>query len=104
MNNTTTKNNPKQTVKKQKTILPDPQIWRNGVNIGDYTTITDAVNAAQNGDTIILEPGTYTESNLQINTDLTITGETQADTIIDAQGNGNIFTIAPGVTVNLQNI
>lgn len=84
--------------------LPDPQIWRNGVNVGDYNTITDAVNAAQSGDTIILNPGTYYENNININTDMTIKGGTQDNTIIDAQGLNNIFNIATGVKVIIQNV
>ena len=87
-------------------MLPDPQIWRNGVNVGDYSTITDAVNAAQSGDTIILEPGTCFENNININTDLTIKGGTQDNTIIDAQNLNNIFNIPYGssVKLTLQNI
>ena len=86
--------------------LPDPQIWRNGVLVGSYTTITDAVNAAQSGDTIILEPGTYKENNINIKTSLSIVGQTQTGTIIDGQGLGNIFIITPdnGIIFTLINV
>ena len=86
--------------------LPDPQIWRNGVLVGSYQTITDAVNAAQSGDTIILEPGTYYENNININTNMSILGQTQTGTIIDGQGLGNIFTITPdnGIIFTLINV
>ena len=40
--------------------------------VGSYQTITDAVNVAQSGDTIILEPGTYYENNININTNMSI--------------------------------
>ena len=72
-----------------------------------YTSIAEAVNAAQSGDTIILEPGTYTGTgnyNININKDLTIIGENQDNTIIDSQNKGNIFNIASGVTLTLENL
>ena len=91
---------------KNSSTLPDPKITRNGIIVGNYNTITDAVNAAQTGDTIILDPGTYYENNININTDLTIEGGSQTNTIIDGQSLGNIFTISPDneITVTFINL
>lgn len=41
---------------------------------GDYTTITEAIEAAVDGDSILVRPGTYSEF-LDITKDITITGE-----------------------------
>ncbi len=41
---------------------------------GQYKTITDAVNAAQPGDTIAVSPGTYTE-NVVVTKSVTITAQ-----------------------------
>ncbi len=96
----TTKNT--KTLKTTKTS--DPYIQ----NTGDsYSTIQEAVDHAQSGDTIIIDPGTYTGTgnyNIQINKDLTLIGsnDTNNPTIIDAQGLGYIFTITAGVNVTLQ--
>jgi hypothetical protein len=41
---------------------------------GDFTTISDAVVAAQDGDTIMVRPGTYTEA-ITIDKDITLMGD-----------------------------
>jgi hypothetical protein len=52
---------------------------------GDYPTIQQAINAANDGDTIIIDPGTYTEGpQFVINKNLTISGTEKATTIIKA--------------------
>jgi len=48
----------------------------------DYTTIQDAVNAANEGDTVYVYSGTYQES-VEINKRITLWGEDKATTIID---------------------
>jgi hypothetical protein len=56
------------------------------------TTIQAAINAAQNGDTILIPAGTFTES-LTINKSLTLTGVTSATTIIRAVPNQRVITV-----------
>ena len=85
---------------------PDPYIQGSSTS---YNTIQDAVDNAQSGDTIILEPGTYTGTgnyNIEINKDLTLIGGNNSNnpTIINAQGIGTIFNITSGVTVTLENL
>jgi thermitase len=59
----------------------------------DYGTIQGAVNAAYEGDTILVASGTYHE-NLQIVTSgLTIVGENKTSTIIDGGGKGNVISV-----------
>jgi nitrous oxidase accessory protein NosD len=53
---------------------------------GDYTTIVDAVEAATDGDEILLKPGTYAES-VTISADITLRGEDR-DTVILQAGIG----------------
>lgn len=83
---------------------PDPTIQGSSTS---YATIQSAVDSAQNGDTIVLDPGTYTGSgnyNININKNLKITGQNQENTIIDAQKQGPIFNIETGFTVTIQNL
>ena len=67
-----------------------------------YTTITAAITAASNGDTIYVKNGTYTE-NLAIGKALTIQGESNTATIITAAAAGTIVNIT-SVTVTIDNL
>ncbi len=63
---------------------------------GVYLNISSAVNAANDGDTIIIANGTYTgeaNKNIVINKNITIQGAGIDKTIIDLQGSGRAFTI-----------
>lgn len=40
----------------------------------DYTTITDAINAAASRDVIVIGPGTYTQRNIGFTKSLTLQG------------------------------
>jgi hypothetical protein len=40
----------------------------------DYTTITDAINAAASGDIIVIGPGTYTQCNIGFTNPPTLQG------------------------------
>ena len=75
-----------------------------------HATVQGAINAANNGDTILIAPGTYTEQ-VTITKNLTIT-TTATGVIIkapnpmvaDAHGQFNIVTIGGGVTVSISNL
>ncbi|HYE29346.1 MAG TPA: hypothetical protein VEA61_14090, partial [Allosphingosinicella sp.] len=49
------------------------ELQRNNSTIGSYATIQEAVNAAEDGDTIVVPAGTYTEL-VTVNKDVTILG------------------------------
>ena len=77
---------------------------------GPKQTISNATGTVADNGTIYIAGGTYYECNITINTNMTIIGENQESTIIDAQGMGNIFVITPGegisftlVNLTLQN-
>jgi pectin methylesterase-like acyl-CoA thioesterase len=58
-----------------------------GIN---FTKIQEAVDAAQNNDTIIVYNGTY-EENVVLKKSLTLQGEDRENTIIDnSSGNGSL--------------
>ncbi|MFL6843435.1 MAG: M10 family metallopeptidase C-terminal domain-containing protein [Allosphingosinicella sp.] len=75
------------------------------VGHGGYATIQDAINASNNGDTIIVASGTWTE-NLAVNKDVTILGANNhgidataargAESVID----GQIIVTAAGATLD----
>ena len=89
-----------------KTNNPDPIVVSTGLH---FPTIRGAVNNAADGDTIILEPGTYAgvdNSNIELTHDLTIIGSTDSlnPSIIDAGNLDTIFLIDPDITITLEYI
>lgn len=65
----------------------------------DYTTIQQAINAADFGDIIYARNGIYPE-NVVVNKTVSLIGENKFNTIIDGEGSGNvIFISADNVTV-----
>ena len=63
-----------------------------------YTTISSAIAAAQNGDTILIDPGTYREKNLVVNKSITLKGI--GFPILDGEKKYEIVTIkANNVTI-----
>ena len=73
---------------------------------GPKATIKNAISTLAENGTIYIAPGTYNESGININTNMTIMGENQQNSIINGtNSNWNpIFIIAPGVNVNISNL
>ncbi|MGZ4918099.1 MAG: right-handed parallel beta-helix repeat-containing protein [Halobacteriota archaeon] len=68
---------------------------------GQYKTITDAVNAAQPGDTITLDPGTYVE-NVTITKPLTLRGEGSSATTMRAANPGQDVIRLQGTGIRIE--
>ncbi|MCK4614292.1 MAG: PPXXXP-CTERM sorting domain-containing NosD-like protein, partial [Thermoplasmata archaeon] len=58
----------------------------------NYTKIQDAIDAAEDGDTIRVYEGTYSE-NVVVNKTVSLIGNGSANTTIDGGGNGNVVQI-----------
>jgi len=58
---------------------------------GPITTISEAINLANDYDTILIKPGEYSEGNIIVDKKLTIIGENFP--VIDGRGSGEIFTV-----------
>ena len=90
----------KSTTSKSKTKSPDPQIYNNGVPVarGSYaagyvfSSIQAAINAAQSGDTIMLEASTFTE-RITVNKALTFDVFNNGHATIDGSSGGRVVTI-----------
>jgi len=59
----------------------------------NHTTIQEAVNAAEKGDTIFVKAGTYHE-HVVIDKALSLIGENKQDTIINGSGTGTVVHVA----------
>ena len=82
----------------------DSTIVVNNSESGDFTTITEAINAASAGDTIIVEPGTYNENLFFKNDNITLvssTGNPEDVRIISiSSSNVAIYVRADNITVS----
>jgi len=67
-------------------------IFVGGSGLGNYSIIQDAVNDANDEDTIFVHNGIYYE-NLFLNKSITIIGENRFNTIIDGSGSGDAVVI-----------
>lgn len=76
------------------TACPDPR------DSGSYGTIQGAINCALGGDTIDIAAGTYNET-LSIDKAVTLIGDDDGTTLIDAQGAGSVVEITNPVEVTL---
>jgi len=59
----------------------------------NYTSIQDAINAANNGDTVFVYVGNYTE-NVVVNKRINLTGEDRNTTIINGSGTGDVIHVS----------
>ena len=95
----------------------DEQIYVNGSSGNDTNdgyswltakqTIGNATGTVASGGTVTIANGTYNGTGnvgISITKDMTITGVDQNGTIIDGGGSSQIFTIAFGVTVTIENL
>ncbi|MGZ7047215.1 MAG: hypothetical protein ACXVHP_02920, partial [Methanobacterium sp.] len=70
-------------------------------------SILNAIGAVNDGGIVYLANGIYSglnNTNITITKNITIIGQSELGTIIDAQFLAKIFTILPGVTVTLQDL
>jgi len=78
-------------------------VW-NGTS-GPKATIKNATGTVLSDGTVYVANGTYNESNIQINNNMTIVGETQQNTIINGQKSGqSIFNINDNLNVTISNL
>ena len=66
----------------------------------DYNNIQDAINAAENGDTIFVYSGIYYE-NIIVNKSISITGQNNEDTIVDGMQKGDVISVS-GLSNNVK--
>lgn len=59
---------------------------------GNYSTIQEAIDATNHGDTVYVYGGTYYE-NVLIDKSITLAGQNRANTTIDGQDTGNVVTV-----------
>ena len=69
-------------------------IYVNLNGLEDYTKIQDAINAANNHDTVYVYSGTYNE-NIFIDKIINLVGEDAETTIIDGGKNDDVVTLSP---------
>jgi len=75
-------------------------LYVGGSGANNYTKIQDAINDANDGDTIFVYSGTYYE-NVVINKTINLIGENKNTTIIDGGGVGDvIYIMADGVNIS----
>ncbi len=76
-------------------------LWRNGVLVNDYNTIQLAVDASQDGDSILVDAGTFIEQ-VTITTGITLRGAGRDLTIIQSPDKSSLV-ITGGNWKNLKN-
>lgn len=74
----------------QRLLAADDPIIVDQSGGGDFITITDAVDAAQDGAIIIIKPGRYPENVVVMDKDLTIRGDGDRDDIVIEAVSGNL--------------
>ncbi|MEO8082642.1 MAG: right-handed parallel beta-helix repeat-containing protein [Ardenticatenales bacterium] len=69
----------------------------------DHTTIYDALQAAADGDTVLIGAGTFTET-VAVERPIRIRGVDAESTIIDGEGKNAVFWVEPGVVATISNL
>ena len=71
-----------------------------------FESIQNAIDDSDPGDSIYLENKTYfgNGTNIKINKDISIYGSNVSDTVLDANGKSNVFTISSNVKVTLYDL
>ncbi len=75
-----------------------------GSRTNPLKTIAAGIAGVYPSGTVHIANGTYNEHDLTINKDMTIVGAGQANTTVNAEGNGRIFTVNSGITLTIQNL
>jgi acetyltransferase-like isoleucine patch superfamily enzyme len=70
----------------------------------DYTTIAAAIGDANPGDTIKILGTVHTESGIAVAKTLTIEGQAAANTAVDGNHSGTIFTVGAGISAAFRNL
>ena len=81
--------------------------WINGTLNGPKATIKSATNTVTSGGTINIANGIYTgvnNTNITINKNMNILGQSEEGTIINGTNSNSIFNIPSGITVSIINI
>ena len=73
-------------------------------NVGPKKTIKNAVNIVSSGGLVNIASGTYYETDIVIQKNMTIKGTDKTKTIINANHNGKIFTIDTNIKATIANI
>jgi parallel beta-helix repeat protein len=66
--------------------------WRIITVPSDYSTIQEAINAADSGDTVFVSRGIYNE-HIVLNKTLSLIGESRDTTVIDGNGTGTVIEV-----------
>lgn len=77
---------------------PENTLYVGGSSLGSYTTIGDAIRAAEKDDTVFVHSGTYHE-NVVVDKQIRLIGEGRDTTIVDAGGRGDAVRITAGNTL-----
>ena len=75
-----------------------------GSQSNPFQTITTGVFCVSSGGTVYIGTGTYNENGININGNMTLIGADQQNTIVNGNFNGDIFNIAPGSNVSIDNL
>ena len=71
---------------------------------GPKLTINNATGTVTINGTVYIETGTYNATSVNITNNMTITGESQVNTIINGTNTGNIFYIPSGMNIYINNL
>ena len=70
----------------------------------DHTSIGTAIVSSQAGDEIAIGPGRYVEHGMLLSIDLTLTGASSGETIVDGNDAGQVFFVEFGADVLIRDL